>query len=167
MTIKVTLEFASVDETIVALGKLVGAGERQGRSTPPIPATQNVAVPAPTTKRKPGRPRKVDDPVATVSESAPAVATVEARPVAAIALEPVEQPTVGADLIQGDATAPSAASPTRAEALAALEKLFNAQGMGNAQSVLADFGAARIGDLKPERYAEFIVAVNAKLTATK
>ena len=143
--VKITLEFPSIDVAIVALGKLVGTPVK---ATQPVAASvaagQGATAPAaPTTTRKgrndKGVPRKPK------AEPAGAGATVTTT---ASAAAPQAAPA-------GEA---SVSTLTAADTEKALEAVFNGKGLPTAQALLQRFGIARLRDLKPEQYVDFVAA---------
>lgn len=163
--IKVTFEYATVDEAIVALAKLVGVPQSKApltASTGGSNATGGAAS-QPSTRR--GRSDKGQ---ARGSYKNPP--TVAAAPVVP---EPVVSPTTGAVAIPepaAPAQAPvastvanpplesgsGAAAHTVKDLLEAIGKVFNTKGLPVALQVLSRFGANTYRDIKPEQYAEFI-----------
>jgi hypothetical protein len=144
--IKITFEFANVDEAIVALGKLaVTAGK-------PVTAAV-VEVPA---ARPKGRPKKnAGGGGGNEAISSGAVGNGSA-PVVTDTSQDGERPTNS----MSTPTAPATVTPASYDdAQIALESLFNAKGITTALEVLKQFnGAARLRDLKPDEFAPFIDA---------
>ena len=180
MTVKITLEYGSVEEAIVALGRLaqVAKVRRAAQATAGAPTGQAVTVPCteastsatsaapaptsitnnlvlPDTTRKPrGRPRKKEAAVGVTGDAqASRKADLPADPLAPAGVAP---------------QAPAAASPTElppgfpypseADAKAALEAYFEKHGPQKAMKVLADFGVSRLRDLPEGDRAKFIKA---------
>ena len=172
MTVKITLEYGSVEEAIVALGRLAQVAKvRRAAQATAVPAVEErtdkadtLAPPAtsitknlvlPDTTRKPrGRPRK-QEAAAGVTGGAQASRKVETS----------ADPLVPAGVAP---QAPAAASPTElppgfpypseADAKAALEAYFEKHGPQKAMSKLAAFGVSRLRDLPEGRRADFIKA---------
>ena len=172
--IKVTLEYGSVEEAIVALGRLAqvakvrraaqgtaGASETQGAQQPAVDTatTGGVSTPAPaapatsitknlvlpdTTRKPRGRPRK--------TEAAPVPAAPAAAPPATP--DPVAAPETASSVPAN----PAAPTPSEADAKAALETYFEKHGPQKAIAVLAGFGVSRLRDLPEGQRAEFIKA---------
>lgn len=152
MTVKVTLEFASIDVAIVELGKLTKAAG---------------------TTIVDGKPRKTRGrpPAAAPADEPKAEAAAPTAPAGLVAAEDTT-PTTASPVAPSASAAASASSATQAEAQAALEKLFAAfqppeVGVAKAKDVLAEFGVARLRELPEGRRAEFIVAVDKHLASKK
>lgn len=142
--IKVTLEFKTEAEAIVALSKVADIVVSKDVAVSGNNVTQNTTVHA---HRKPrndaGKKRgsyKPDTP-----PPAPFAGMQPVLPLTAVpaALSPVQAMT-------------QTGAPSAAEAQAAMEKLFNAKGYEVAQGLLQSFKAPRVRDLKPEQRANFI-----------
>ena len=168
MTVKITLEYGSVEEAIKALGLLSGLAKvrRAAAATPqpdallalaPTPTvvteapaaatsiTKNLVLPD-TTKKPRGRPRK-QEAAAGVTGGAQASRKVETS----------ADPLVPAEVAP---QTPAAASPvpTEAETKAALESYFEKHGPQKAMAKLSSFGVSRLRDLPEGQRAEFIKA---------
>lgn len=186
--IKITLEYASLDEAIVALGKLVGGkAGRAARSTgaapvntaatPLLVAEAGVATPATTTpeaaptKRKgrsdKGQPRGPHKG----TEAAAAGASTDTAgsapvPTTAAAVEVSTKAAAPAKPDDGDKPAPAGiespvAAATAEQAQKALEKVFADRGLIEARALLSGFGIDRLLDLKPEQYGAFVAKAQA------
>jgi hypothetical protein len=163
--IKVTLEFESVDAAISALGKLVGVSTtpkqpRKGRddkgqprgtykprategaSASPIPLQGKTTGNSASGVTDLGKASSVATPTSTVPQSAPGDASIVAPATA------------------GEANSTTAGAPPRTfqEAEAAFKTFFNAKGVQPARELFAKFKIARITELSPEQYAEFVNA---------
>ena len=159
--IKVTLEFESADQAIVALGKIVGApvASRAWPAKSPIGSTE-VGPDAPTTKRRgrsdKGQPRGSYKDSATTQAAAPAEkleSTDLISPVPAAAAPAPEQPPV--------VGSPPAPVPAKIEdAQAAIAKVFNEKKIDVAMQVLSRFGCKAVRELQAGQYAEFIQKCN-------
>ena len=162
--VKVTLEYSSVEEAIVALGRLaqVAKVRRAAQGTVGAPAPEEertdkavtLAPVAPATKKARGRPRKQEakEPAASGSSTTdPAVAAAlpPASAPAAVSEAPAEELSPAAQL---DLT------PTGEAAKAALEAYFEKHGAQKAMKVLADFGVSRLRDLPEGERTAFIKA---------
>lgn len=182
--IKVTLEFDSVDATIVALSKLVGVVPSKAVN----PATiKQHAETAPAIQDTPNKRRGRSDkgqprgsykvgaattsaaPVANGSAQADASLTAGPKPstqdsAPAVAepkpAAPVSSPGVAHEIPSTTGVAPAAAAPKTADAQAAVAKLFEAKGLAAAMDVLSRYGAKAVRELKPEQYAPFIADVD-------
>ena len=164
MTTKITLEYSSVEEAIVAMGRLAQVAKvRRAAQATAVPAVEErtdkadtLAPPAtsitknlvlPDTTRKPrGRPRKTE-----------AAAGVTGGAQASRKVETSADPLVPAEVAP---QTPAAASPvpTEAETKAALESYFEKHGPQKAMKVLSDFGVSRLRDLLEGDRAKFIKA---------
>src|SRR5574341_909059 len=172
MSVKVELVFNSVDEAIVALGKIVGTAatvrgetpekrERKGRSDagkPRGPYNKDTTTggPSPASVEQPVAAGT--SPVASASPTKPAAPEQAAKPAVAPAAT-APSGTVAA--------APAAAVPTPEQVQTALEKLFNAKGFEDCALLLSRYGAKRGKDLKPEQRAEFIAHAEGVVAGTK
>lgn len=183
--INVTFEFKTVEEAIATLGKVMA-----GAATPVLtggskavpdadkastPAGPIVAPATPTGKsRKPradaGKPRgsykevQSEVPAGAVTPQEGGVTGAPVQAPAGAPQETVAQADRGiaVDDTQAEPSkAPAAAAPTLEDAQKAMEKYFNAHGLPEAMALLAKFGTARVGELKPEQRAEFIKATEA------
>lgn len=158
MSVKVTLEFKSVDEAIVALGKIIGAPTA-------APAAQQ---PAEKKERKPradrGQQREPYGPRTTTggpaaSEPGQAGSSVPVTPAAPVSSTQTAAPVVDKAAPPAAAT-PVAAAPTDAVVQAAVERLFNAKDYDATIAVLSKFGVKRGKDLASDQRAEFIRRVD-------
>jgi hypothetical protein len=176
--VKISLEFKSVDEAIVALGKLVGAagpkpvvGGKSGSvaASPPVSDTP----PAPATSRKP-RADKGAKRGAYAPRIEPVPPIVVPQPVTNPATEAVTAPGVGsagdtavvekqadpgkaADQAANPVSTPStAASVTLEQAQAAMERVYKAKGVDVAKQILARLGTNRVKDILPASLGLFV-----------
>lgn len=134
MPIKVTFEFNSIED---AAAFLVSKGV--------------VAAPAATVERT---PEPVIPPAPSRRQAkapAPAKEIVVEKPV-------VTPPPVTAAPKAPNAPVQAVAGVTLDTAREALRDVFNTKGAAVATQILKDFGAARIGEVKPGDYAKFIAA---------
>lgn len=152
--IKVTLEFKTEAEAIVALSKVADIVVSKDVAVSGNNVTQNTTVHA---HRKPrndaGKKRgsyKPDTPPPAPFAGTQYV-SMPVLPLTAVpaALSPVQAMT-------------QTGAPSAAEAQAAMEKLFNAKGYEVAQGLLQSFKAPRVRDLKPEQRANFIALCESK-----
>jgi len=160
--VKVTLEFTSVDQAIVALGKMVGASKQEAKAVV-TPAGRNPALPdAPAIRaRKPRNDAgKARGPYKTET---PAPGAEEPKAKAGGAVAPAED--------TGEATAlppvaPPAAAyvPPHTEAQAALEALYEKKGAEVAMGLIASFAITKLREL-PENQREAFIEKAKKLTA--
>jgi len=170
--IRVSLDFSSVEQAIVALGKLGDVGQKKdspktsptGQIAQAITVSDMSAVDSmPADKKTPKRKGRADKGVKRGSykdtgPAAPSPAGVETSVVTAA--DPVPTPVAPATpspVAPNAAVAPDAAGPT---AQAVLEKLFDTKGMEVARAVMARFGVKRLRELDPSKHAEFIVDAN-------
>jgi hypothetical protein len=171
--IKVTLEFKSVDEAIITLGKLV-----EMRNGKPVlgPAPESLTEPLitgapPATRRsradkgqKRGSYKNVaasDAPQGTTAETAGAAVPAVQNP-GLVPAPTAATPEVSPGTQAG--TGGQSPAPAVEEVQAVLEKLFNAKGANAAIDLLSRFGCKRGRDLLPEQRAEFIAEAS-KVTA--
>jgi pyruvate dehydrogenase E2 component (dihydrolipoamide acetyltransferase) len=185
MSVKITLEFKSVDEAIVALGKLTPEAHAKAlAAATQVPAAAAApATEAPAKTRKPradaGQPRgpyKTTEqnavaaggaPTGTQPTEAPAQSTPAQAPVAPAAA------AVPATAAQPQASTPAPESapaaavvvPTPEQVQAAVEGLYNAKGFDICSEVLGRYGVKRGKDLLPEQRADFIAEAKARATA--
>lgn len=153
--VKVTLEFLSVDQAIVALGKLVVAPVKATQPVPPQASTDKAEAPAPaatTTKRKgrsdKGQPR---GPHGATKEAAPGAAPAEGDKPQPSGVTPSPAAASTVETPTGPAQTPKTEDVQKA-----LEGVFNKHGAQVAMNLLARFGVKRLRDLKPEQGADFI-----------
>ena len=175
--VKVTLEFSTVDAAIVALGKLVGGAPARAAAAPATPSAAPHMTATEVLRRQQEGSYALMAPRGEVATAPRArrgrsdkgekrgpyktAATPEASPVAEVApaaVAPDMAPTA-------PVTEPQASGPvvTQADAHAALEKLFNTNGIDVARELLGRYGVARLRDLGPENFAAFKVEAE-KLT---
>lgn len=179
--IKIILEFESVDAAIVGLGKLVGApvapkqprkgrddkGQSRGAYKPRITNQQTdpVAMPTSTTGSAvpvsaaqngelaspiPLQGKTTGNSVSAVTDPEKAVAVVTPKSTVAQAGQGEPGITPGNSAI--------ASAPTFQQVEVAFKKFFAEKGLQPARELFAKFGIARITELKPEQYAEFVNA---------
>lgn len=186
MAVKITLEYANVEEAIAALGKLAGIApavvatpvkERKGRSDAGKPRGShkdaNVAVEAGTTKAvgsgAAGAQAGVTDSSKAPEQGANSTSTVP--PAAPASPQKTAAPVPAAAQVQEaprqEQQAPAAAAPTPEDVQAAVEALFNAKGFDDCAMVLSRFGVKRGKDLLPEHRAEFIAKAKAVAAGTE
>lgn len=188
MTVRITLEYGSVEEAIVALGRLAqvakvrraaqgtggapsapetaaGIAQAPVTATPPTSVVQNLVLPDTRRTRKgrsdKGKPRGPHKEAAAPAE--------QERTDKAATLPPQEAPA-GADKAHPSGEGPPAAAaptevlppvvmaPTEADAKAALEAYFEKNGPQKAMKLLSDFGVQRLRDLPEGDRARFIEA---------
>ena len=169
--IRVTFEYESVEQAIMALGKLAGIAKvRRAAEAPlrdvapdaPEPAAQGSVVaavlPARRGRSDKGKPRgPYKDNAAAVPAPAegdkpqPSGVVPEAAPETK-APEPARAPSVE------QTPAPGAAVPSAEEAQKALEAVFAKQGLEGARAVMAEFGVSRLRELPEAKRAAFILA---------
>ena len=155
--IRITLEFPSVDQAIVALGKLVGAPLKVA-SDAGSQASAAQAPGAPTIHARKGRADK-GKPRGSRTEPTVAATTAPEQGVsvpAVVTAIGVRHSTAAAPPTVGLTVVPSAAIPSAADAQQGLEKLFEQKGIAAAQDLLARYGVKRLRDLKENQRAEFV-----------
>ena len=138
MAIKVTFEFNSIED---AAAFLVSKG------VVAAPAATVESTPEPVKVKR----TRVARPETPVESAAPAKEIVIEKPV-------VTPPPVKAAPKAPNAPVQAVAGVTLEAARAALKDVFNAKGAAVATQILKDFGAARIGEVKPADYHKFILA---------
>lgn len=170
--IKVTFEFASVEQAIAWLGTKIMGGP--GNSTPAktVAPTDPVA-PVPSSQRKgradKGKPRGPHKNAAppVIPEPSPVQPRVDeagTKPPAGAAPNAAATAPVPAegDKPQPSGTLPGAAAPTvgdkDAEVQAAVQNLFDAKGINAVRSLLNSFGVNRARDLSVAWKAKFLAA---------
>lgn len=186
--IKVTYEFASVEEAIVALGKLVGTASKRPVVAADVKGAESPSLAVPATRR--GRSDKgqargsyknpasnqeqgqagsaqtaesvgnnAGPAVTAPSNAAPLAATLTATP-AVVPAVPGTQPVAATFL-----TAPSpegavaAAALSEKDAQAAISKLFDAKGIKTAMDLLARYGCKVVREMKADKYGAFVADV--------
>ena len=170
MAVKLTLEFKSVDEAIVALGKLVGVKVSAApQAMTPVPESTAAAAEPRTRTRRPradkGQRREPYGPRAPEAKgegsasdapkvSEPAAQPVNPSPVASVPQTAVPERT--AVMPEPKAQTPAAATPTLAEVQEALNKLYEAKGHDVSLAVLNRFGVNKAKNLLPDAWADFI-----------
>lgn len=180
--IKIELEFKSIDEAIVALGRMVGAPQQQMAAPMAVVAgTGSATAVSPTTQRKgrndKGKPRgpykdHAGAPVPVVHGSAqadgagaagPKPTLQDSAPVSAAPAPKTAAPDASGPLAELPATAaPATVVPAASEAdvKAVVEKLFETKGLATTLEVMSRFGVTRARDLKPEQRDEFVKKAN-------
>lgn len=178
MTIKVTFEFATVEEALVALGKIGGieaaspaaAKERKPRDDAGKPrrpykargATDGAgATTTPAAAAKPGDGH--EGVTESRTESAPA--SPAAAPAASSTVPSVAGPAAVTPAAQAGSTTAPAPTATHEQAQAALVKLFETRGTDLTRDVLSRFGVTRLRDLNEAKLGEFKAAAE-KATET-
>jgi hypothetical protein len=167
MTVKITLEYRTIEEATIALGKLGGL-----LPTKDSPAQVNVNPPvvdlAATTRPRRGRPPRKNTPPETPQVTRDTTTGVApASPAAPSVAAPVESPVSAVQSRTADATKTPEAAPSKLEDVqAALERVFNEKGAQAAITLLADFGHKRARDLPVEFYGKFMDEAK-KLLETK
>ena len=182
MAVKLTLEFKSVDEAIVALGKLVGVKVSAAPQTPGATGAEKApensgsahpqAVAAETRTRRPradkGQRREpygprttTGEPVASESGVSGSVSARNPQPAVPVAstktATPQKAPAEGdKPLPSGVVPAASVATPTLAEVQESLNKLYEAKGHDVSLAVLNRFGVNKAKNLLPDAWADFI-----------
>ena len=134
MTIKLTFEFATVDEVVAFL-------------------TRDQAQPAPVAE-KPKRVRPAR-PEAPVENAATAYDIMHGR--RAIPADEESAPVKAAPKV-ADAPVQAVAAVGLHAVRGALREVFNVKGAAAATELLKQFGAARVGEVKPADYDKFIAA---------
>lgn len=178
--IKVTLEFKSVDEAIVALGKMVGAPQAAVKTGQAHEAAQREPdAGAPTTKpgRKPRadkgqargeyRPRQGAEPGSPEHQAT--TTTTQAAKDEAAATEPSPSPSAPTTVTTEAAVVPvagAARTPSIEQCRSYVERVFNGFGMANAISLLGEYGVKRAQELPADKRLPFIEQA-LKLLATK
>ena len=187
MSVKVTFEFPSVEEAIVALGKLSGVGKARRAANkligapdgaPPVAPEQSTEAPpssvpaAPITSmpRKPrsdkGVPRKPTAPVsapegAAGSPQGPVTGAPETGGSAGASSLNTVADQGGTPVGASPAGNPSAPVPTVDEAIKAGEALLAAKGLEAVRALIQTFGVARISSIPAEQRADFIAKAQA------
>lgn len=191
--LKLTLEFTSPEEAIVALGKLMGGkvaraanrpvpnadagGLKTDDAVPPVKDTA-LTVPAvlppasaPTKQRKPrndaGKKRgsyKNPEPVIEVDTKTLPLPLDEPEPVVAPVVEVAPEPEPEPVVETPQVTEPPVA-PAGADVGKAVEALYNAKGMQVCLDLFARYGISRWRDLPADKGPEFCVEAAALLKA--
>ena len=165
MTVKITIEYETVEQAILALGKMSGLGKaRRAASALPVAAAPapaepdkgepsgEVPVAAAPRSRKP-RADKGQARGAYAPRQQEAAALVEpATTAGAPPAEPKGAPSAEVPVV----AASSAPVPTAEEAQKALEAVFEKKGIDVARRVMSEFGVSRLRDLPEAKRAEFI-----------
>ena len=154
MKTRVTFEFDSVDEAIVALGKLAGTKPvltpEQAAAAEKVVALEKARKGRNDKGKKrgpygahPQDAEKKEEISANTAENTPATKDIPAEPAKEGEVLPPEQPAI----------------PSAADAQKALEELFNKRGIEVARDALSRFGCKRVSELKEGSRAEFIALV--------
>jgi hypothetical protein len=149
MTIKVTLEYNSIDEAIVALGKLIG--------TPLAPVKERKGRADAGQKRGEYKPR-TGGAAAVGATASPATATAVAGKEIGDPVTPTSTPVVPA------AAAAAVPSPIEmigdkdADAQTAIAKIYSLKGIAAVQGLLKDFGVNRVRDVPKAKRDDFLKA---------
>lgn len=155
MTVQVSITFNSIDQAIVALGKMVGAAPAPHKGA--AGSAQAPVVPAPATRKgraDKGHKRGVYAPRQPEAKGEGTVEPLDsgearkALPATAIDAVPAAAPTPEASLAEP--------VPSHEAAQKALEQVFEKRNLDTARDILSRYGAARLRDLKPEDRAAFI-----------
>jgi hypothetical protein len=167
MTIKVTLEYNSVDEAIVALGKLIGApvapvkerkgradagqkrGEYKPRETKGAPASATPSQGDTGGNTQTG----VSDP-AKAGEAATPQSTVLDAPKGPAPQAPATATTAGAP----PSTPAETIGDKDGDAQAAIAKVYAEKSMDAVRVLLADFGVNRVRDVPKAKRDDFLKA---------
>lgn len=158
MPLSIQIEFKSVDEAIVALGKLAGA--------PSVPSKEAAAAPQGAATDAPAARKGRSDKGQTRGKYAPRQSEANTgaggAPAGQDALNAASQ---ASSTEAPPASAPVEASPaaTRAEAQAALEALVSGVNLDAGIKLLAEFGTQRLRDLPDEKLGEFVAKAKASL----
>lgn len=175
--VKVTLEFASVDQAIVALGKLAATPKVEVKLPPVVVKAltpeQDATFTDAQRKRK-GRSDKgqARGPNAATTEKSDANAPAQATPGSPIGgvTDPAQSasasPAAAAahGTTDGEKSSPSttpqagnfAGSTDGPTPQKLVEAVFNKHGAQIAMDMLSRFGVKRVRELKPEQHAEFV-----------
>lgn len=174
--VQVTLNFNSMDEAILALGKLavgaapIKAAVATGKSGAeiPVPATSTATKPGRKPRNDAGKPRgsykepAAPDVLATSVAPAPTPAAPVAADPKAAAPETAgarQSDKVGSGAASADPT-PAAAAPVKPisdeQIQSAIQALWDAKGAATTLAVFSRFGVKVGRELKPEQRADFI-----------
>ena len=173
--VKVTLEFSSVPEAIVLLGRLVGspAAQPAAAEVPPPVQTQTVRKGRSDKGQQRGSYKSVADPGANVAQGAapsapPAVTTqptdsstvgggaVQSAPAPDAVVTSAPAPTPSAPAAQVAAAVQDAPPKTKEEAEAAVSAVYNKFGLKPTLELLSRFGVKAIRELNPSQYGELV-----------
>jgi hypothetical protein len=167
--VRITLEYNTAEEAIVALAKL-GDIESPVKNAAPAPVREEgqqehtaPAASAPEAAPRSRKPRadagKTRGPRKVNAAPAAATAVADVAPVPAAAPKPTAPASAPAE---GDG--PAAVDPKDVQA--AIEQLYAAKQADVTMAALARFGVSRGRDLKPEQRAEFIKYVQQIIAGT-
>lgn len=164
--VKITLEFKSVDEAIVALGKLVGI-KTSAAPQEKVNAAQSSVVPAAAVesgKRKPradkGQKREPYKPREQEAAAPEKDGTVQSdRGTGKTGSALTLTPAAGAPDVASPPAALGAKTPHEIDVQAAVEKLYGEKGYDTTLAALSRYGVKRGKDLLPEHRANFIADV--------
>ena len=171
MTIKITLEFKSVDEAIVALGKMVAAPQAAVTAKPAPHDTGSGSVAAATSRKgRSDKGQKRGEYKPRTSEAGNLPATL--KPGETFNVEPGDgsivvnaapqgQPEAQAQKAQvTDQAVPAGAAPTigdkDTEAQAVLESVLAKRGLNDALALLSRYGAKKLRDIPKSMRDEFM-----------
>ena len=147
--VKITLDYRSIEEAVVALAKLGELTPPKISAAPLQEAAGNAGTPerSATTAAEPDKPKRTRRTKAEI-----AAAKIESA-------APQEQRTaniLAADVGIAPPVVAAASTGKLEDAQAAMESMFNAKGIQTAQALLQRFGVKRVRELKPEQFAEFV-----------
>lgn len=168
--VKITLEYRSIEEAVLALGKLgafpTAAAPAATGATTPVAAVAGVAAGAPAAAVPGTRKRRTKAEIEAANLAAAGTQPPAATPSAAPAAAPAPAAVATTPAAVAAVVADAASTPKPEDAQKAMEALFNAKGITVAQDLLKRFGVARVRELKPEQLAEFIKDANATIAGT-
>ena len=161
--VNIVLEYKSVDEAIVALGKLAGA--------PSVPSKEAAAAPqgavtdAPATRTRKPRSDAGQERGKYKPRQQEAATDLAAAPKSPPATEGVAGAAPSGSPVTEDAQPVPVAAPaaTRADAQAALEALVSGVNLDAGIKLLAEFGTQRLRDLPDAELREFVKKAKAAL----
>jgi hypothetical protein len=176
MTVKVTLEYNSVDEAIVALGKLIGtplapAKERKGRADAgqkrgEYKPRETKGAPASATGIPPEE--KPQGAIAATGNSASGVTESRSGDPAAsstVPQAPGPAPSAAATAAGAQVGSTTAGAPPLetigdkdADAQTAIAKIYSLKGIAAVQGLLKNFGVNRVRDVPKAKRDEFLKA---------
>lgn len=178
MKITVSLDCASLEEAVVALGKLMGgkpakaAAAQIEKAEPEVPRQTieeragltdvpaesgplaGLALPKKTRKQRSDKGARRNKPQSAAAEALVVPAATAGEPPEVSAAVEVSPPSAAAE---------TEAPATLDEAQDALEAVFKAKGLTKAQELLGQFGAARLRDLPAAKYGAFVALVKSVL----
>ena len=139
MSVKVTLEFATIQEAAAYLAGATGAAPAAAKATPVAEAKVEKEAPAPKAEKAKAEKPKTESKTEPAATSTPAP-TEETK----------EQPASSVDYTSVQK---------------AVFALANAKGRDAALAVIGTFGKASAKELAPEQYADALAALTAALEA--